>query len=243
MRKLFFSLLAATALTGAAHAGDLPSLKAPPAPPAIEPSWTGFYGGIQGGGAFGNTDFTQPNIGYRAKWQNDGVIGGVHFGFNYQVQQVVVGLQAQGDLLSVATTHSDSVHFSPNIFSASSHNDWIASIDGRLGYLVRGNILVYAIGGYAFADAQSSINNNAAQIGNISTSLNGYDVGGGVEYAINRSWSANLEYRFYDFDKFNALYTNTTTAFNEKTQFSTVRAGLSYHWGKEEAVPTVVAKF
>jgi outer membrane immunogenic protein len=53
MRKF---VIAATALafTGAAHAADMPLLKAPEM--AAPPSWTGFYIGINGGGVWGTAD-------------------------------------------------------------------------------------------------------------------------------------------------------------------------------------------
>jgi outer membrane immunogenic protein len=242
MRNILLSLLATHALTGAALAGDLPSSKAPPAPPAVENNWTGWYGGAQIGLALGSTSYTQPATGYHRNWSNDGVIGGVHFGYNYQIQQFVLGLQAQGDLLSVAGSGSDAATFTPNVLAVRSHNDWIASIDGRLGYVVKSNILLYAIGGYAIAGAQSSVQRNGVEIGNISTSVNGFDIGGGVEYAFNRNWSAKLEYRYYDFEPHNGLYTDGTTVFRETENFHTFRAGVSYHWAPEAPV-AVVAKY
>jgi outer membrane immunogenic protein len=241
MRKTLLSLLAATSLTGVAHAGDLPSSKAPPAAPVIDSSWTGWYGGVQGGGAFGNTQFEQPNIAYSSKWKNNGVIGGVHFGYNYQIQQFLIGVQADGDVLSVAGTGGGGNPAFTNS-NVTSHHDWLASIGGRLGYIYKNNILLYAIGGYSAIDAQSATYSAGVQNGQISTSYNGYNVGGGVEYAFTRNWSANLEYRYYDFSKFNALYTGKTVAFSEQTKFAVARIGVSYHWNVETPA-AVVAKY
>jgi opacity protein-like surface antigen len=241
MRSL--PLLAALALAGPALAGDLPSAKTPPAPPPpAENNWTGWYGGVQVGLALGSTHYRQPATAYRLNWDNDGVIGGVHFGYAHQIQKFVLGVQAQGDLLSVAGSGSDARTFAPNILTGRSHHDWIASIDGRVGYLARPDILIYALGGYAVAGAQSSIQSNGAEIGSISTSLNGYDVGGGAEYAFDPHWSAKLEYRYYDFEPHNGVLTGGTTRFREDVAFHTARAGLSYHWIADAAAP-VVAKY
>jgi outer membrane immunogenic protein len=65
MRRLGLALLASTALSlsigglvGSASAADLP-LKAPPPPPVLAYSWTGFYVGVHLGGAWGRKEFSE----------------------------------------------------------------------------------------------------------------------------------------------------------------------------------------
>jgi outer membrane immunogenic protein len=54
MKKLLVSSIAALGLIGApAFAADMAIKAAPPAPAPV-PTWTGFYGGIQFGGGWGN---------------------------------------------------------------------------------------------------------------------------------------------------------------------------------------------
>lgn len=241
MREFVLSLLAATAFAGAAQAGDLPSSKAPPAPPVIANyNWTGFYGGVQLGGAFGQTDFSLPASTYRKSFGDSGVFGGVHGGYNYQIQQIVVGAEAEFNALGDKGSFGDFTTFATP-YSVNAHHDWIGSIDGRLGYAVK-NYLIYAVGGYAFANANSAVLNNSVQVAGLSTSLNGYDVGGGVEYAFTRNWSGKFEYRYYQFDAITRPYTSAATLYAEKPYASTFRLGLAYHWGKEEPA-TVAAKY
>ena len=119
MRKLLVSLLAFTALTGAATAADLPTQKEPPV--VVVPSfiWTGFYGGVQLGGAFGQTAFSIPAYRYQKDWGNSGVFGGGHVGYNYQIQSLVLGAEAEFNAQSNKGSISDAVRFAPQIFNGS----------------------------------------------------------------------------------------------------------------------------
>jgi outer membrane immunogenic protein len=244
MRKLTLSLLAFTALTGAAIAADLPSEKAPPAPALELPAnWTGIYGGVQLGGAFGNTDLSFP--GYSGSWGNDGVIGGAHIGYNYQINQFVLGAEASFDLLSVQGHESNITTFSPNVFNGGSYHNYLISLDGRLGYAVK-NYLIYAIGGYAFTSNNSALTFNGIQVGSVSNTVNGYDIGGGVEYALTNQWSVRAEYRYYDFQSntnhfltSNKIFANQ--AFAESANTNVFRVGVSYKFGLAEPAPVVLA--
>src|SRR4249920_2561342 len=107
MQRIFLTLATATAFTVASAAtvlaADLarPVYKAPPPAPALY-SWTGFYVGIHGGGAWSNTDWFYPcsvtNIPQppcdRAQGGHSGEswLAGGQVGFNYQVGQWVWGI-------------------------------------------------------------------------------------------------------------------------------------------------------
>jgi hypothetical protein len=85
LRNLLLSSAALAALTGAVHAADLPSQAPPPVyvPPPVF-TWTGFYLGINGGGAVGDTQFNFNNVGISAR-SNDfsgGFVGGT-IGYDY----------------------------------------------------------------------------------------------------------------------------------------------------------------
>jgi outer membrane immunogenic protein len=62
MKHMCFSIAALAALTGTAAAADLVTrgYYPPPPPPIYVPlyNWTGFYIGINGGGGFGNSNWT-----------------------------------------------------------------------------------------------------------------------------------------------------------------------------------------
>ena len=111
MKRMLFagalSLFAATlvAATSAAWAADLPSAPPPQAParyvPAVAPvyNWSGIYIGINGGYAFGSTDWSSPGAGIVGTGTfntNGGLVGGTA-GFNFQSGQIVYGIEGDWD--------------------------------------------------------------------------------------------------------------------------------------------------
>jgi len=117
--KLFSTTAIISAMSASAFAADLPSRKAPPVYAAPEPIalWTGFYAGVNAGGAFGASsgltsaggdlydDYSPAAAGAAGALSatasgvgglnNSGFIGGGQVGYNYQFnQRFVVGLEA-----------------------------------------------------------------------------------------------------------------------------------------------------
>jgi outer membrane immunogenic protein len=114
------------------------------------------------------------------------------------------------------------------------NNNQLGSVTGRVGY-TWGPGLLYAKGGYAWKDN----NNTRVTIGGVPQAFavngnnrDGYTVGGGLEYMFAPSWSAKLEYQYYNFG------TTTFTAGPPAVVGSrftddehTVKAGLNYRFG------------
>jgi outer membrane immunogenic protein len=89
-----FALVAATVMSGAAHAADLPVLKAPP---SVAPAynWTGFYVGAHGGAAWADNKFVDV---LGATFTAQGGFGGGQIGYNWQTGPWVFGAEAEGSL-------------------------------------------------------------------------------------------------------------------------------------------------
>ena len=186
-----------------ANAADLPLRDTAPAPAARATrafDWTGFYLGAQVG-----------NQQLRAKTEilsatSSSFFGGLHAGYNKQLDSLVIGVE--GDLEYVA---------SAKVISQVGENghDWQGNLiqgsaRARLGYAFD-NALLYATGGVAF---MSTLHNS-------SSTLTGWTLGGGLEYALSKQWSARIEYRYSDFGKWNEAQSITSQA---------VRVGLSYRF-------------
>jgi outer membrane immunogenic protein len=96
------------ALGGAASAADLPP--APQLPPLeAQPLWTGFYAGLNVGGAFGSSRnaFTIAGFGLPSfSTSLAGAVGGAEAGYNWQTGPWVLGLEAnfEGSGLSGSRT-------------------------------------------------------------------------------------------------------------------------------------------
>src|SRR3954452_11679051 len=111
-RSAFVGATFAVLTAGGAMAADLP-VKAPPMVPPVLYSWTGFYVGANVGAAWGSDRVSTttspanfvPNPGFANQVDpltpgtNDrhGVIGGVQAGYNWQINSVVVGLEADAN--------------------------------------------------------------------------------------------------------------------------------------------------
>jgi outer membrane immunogenic protein len=106
-RKILLSTVALVAVTGTALAADLPSRAEPavyiPPPPIF--TWTGVYVGGQVGYQWGTSAtqafalvpvlLTPGALGaVQPSYKPDGIVGGAHLGYNYQVSQFVVGVEA-----------------------------------------------------------------------------------------------------------------------------------------------------
>lgn len=218
MTKILLATVAlcALALAGPVAAADLPS-KAPiykPLPVPTLYNWTGFYVGLYGGGGWGrhNASATGFSNGYNS---NGGLIGALA-GYNWQLDgPFVVGLEGDIAWASIRGTGTLS-----NGFSDSSNYRWLGSMRGRLGYAFD-NWMLFGTGGWAFANISHS--NSSGD--NFSTTRSGWTVGGGVEYAFLRNWTARLDYRYYDFGSYSGA---TPLAYSVSNKLQTVTVGLSY---------------
>jgi len=214
------------------------------------PLWTGFYVGVDGGGSFGdsenlrvrnNVDGTEADIGH---FHRDGGFGGGQIGYNWSGfgwgNQVVLGIEAdiQGSDIGSSFNRND-LNYSgfPTLFSASQNIDYFGTVRGRLGYAF-GNALLYATGGFAYANVNTKVNINSPS-GNFTNFLSSNDMetgwvaGGGVEYLFAPAWSAKIEYQYIDLGS-QTVSAVASDGFIDRmpfdNNFSTVRAGINYHF-------------
>ncbi len=162
MRALLLSTVAFAALAGSAFAADLPSRKEAPVYIAPTPafSWTGFYVGADIGGAFASSSLSNVVSGWTSNSSNtSGVMGGGYIGYNYQINNWVLGLEGdfQGTSNNQTHTYLATVGFGPifagDLMQQKSAMNWLAAINGRVG-IAYDRALFYAIGGAAWARSQ-----------------------------------------------------------------------------------------
>jgi|ERR1700733_10273463 outer membrane immunogenic protein len=258
MMRLFFGACAAAALISAPALGADMALKAPPMPP--EPTWTGWYIGINGGGAFNASDpfigsetnggipfvsGTWPGFGNFGNLTSSGGFGGGQVGFNWQRGAFVYGAEVDFQGAGVRGTQSATLPYivAPNTVTEglSSNLDWFGSVRGRLGYAWN-NVLLYATGGFAFGGVRNTFS-YADTFGftgfrNSSSTRGGYSAGAGIEYAFTPRLSAKFEYQFIDLGSSTIALTEffagapTTFADSATAHFwyNTFRLGLNYHF-------------
>lgn len=221
MRKptLFAAVASLMLLAGSvAQAADMPMKAAPPINPPPLYTWTGFYIGVNLGGAWTNTSSNNfdSNLG--------GVIGGGQIGYNWQAGQILLGVE--GDFQGSSQKGSGSTTIGGITYSTEGRIPWFATLRGRLGY-VNGPWLIYATGGGAWLNYELDV---SAAGGSASdhTTKGGWTVGGGVEWMFFPRWSAKLEYLYIDTNSTSVtLFGNT---FDARAKENIVRAGVNYHF-------------
>lgn len=151
-----------------------------------------------------------------------GFVGGLHFGYNYQINQFVLGAEGDFDYTSIQGSRAFSYDTSNGAIAGTLKlkSDWQGSARLRLGYAID-NFLLYATGGIAFADAQLQTNG----LGSSRTHV-GWTAGGGVEYAFTQNWIGRVEARYTDFDR--QTYQTPLGPVRVKWDETTATVGISY---------------
>jgi outer membrane immunogenic protein len=135
---------------------------------------------------------------------------GAQFGYNYQMQQMVIGFEA--DLDWTDGVRSTNFVAPPNgVITNNGHQsaglEWLGTARLRVGYAFD-RALIFATGGVAFGGvkAESSASqfdgaNTDIFAGSASGTKVGFALGGGLEYAFARNMSLKAEYLYYDLGK------------------------------------------
>ncbi len=151
------------------------------------------------------------------------LLGGVQIGYNYQIQNWVLGVEGEASGTGLQGSNRDPIY--PNINQ--SETDFVGVLGGRIGY-AWDRLLLYGKAGGAWAhDEYSVFSNTTFTVGGGSpppvtvttgtlvdaATVNrfGYMLGAGVEYALTPSWSIKAEYEFLDFGRQRVTLTPTTT--------------------------------
>jgi outer membrane immunogenic protein len=252
--RTFFAALGATVLATSAIAADLPR-KAPaalPVPSVV--SWTGFYVGIHAGYSWGRWDGDltfDPGTGPIAVFDPShrtidahGWLAGGQIGFNYQLNSLVFGLEADASWTNLKG--NGSFNTIPGDFNWAIENqlDWFGTVRGRAGVAVN-NFLFYGTAGVAFGQtkAHQVVTNIipcclVTAVSSASENHIGWTAGGGVEWMYSRNWSVKAEYLYVDLGSADYRFVgttfvgtpHTTDSFPADLTFHVVRLGVNYRF-------------
>jgi outer membrane immunogenic protein len=220
--------------------------------------WTGFYLGVNAGAALNNSEFENSleyvgaapldfsSIGSKASADEAAFTGGALFGYNWQIDRVVLGFETDFNYVGF---NGDS-HRSINDYPGGEGNDirqsfsmdggWFGTVRGRLGYAID-DLLFYGTGGLAYGSPEAesdwrAYSSTGVEIARSKATIDdvnlGWTAGAGVEYGIG-NWSLGLEYLYVDLGEsdWNAKLTGLAgdkedfkTHGSVDYQFSTLRA-------------------
>src|SRR5262249_27313089 len=209
--------LAAASATAADIPPAPPIVKAPVVAPLTAYDWTGFYIGINGGGAWGQSSFDGPT-GTGGNFNTSGWVAGGTAGYNLQYGRGVFGLEGDVDWSNI----SGSAPCVGGAATCQMTNDWLATARGRAGFAFD-RFLPFVTGGLAVGN----INANVPGVGSASNTNTGWTVGGGLEYALSRNITAKAEYLHVDLGSFNCGAACTGTPSNVDLTTNLVRGGVN----------------
>jgi outer membrane immunogenic protein len=229
MKRILIAGAFLLAAAAQALAADLPAPGPPPPYYPVVPfyNWTGFYLGLNGGGAFGNSNWTDPFDGPSGNFTVSGFLVGGTIGANYQIGSWVLGVEGDGDWSNLSGT---TFNASCAGVGCTTQSNWLATVRGRAGY-AWDRVLFYGTGGAAFANVQAA----AGALPFFSSTQVGWTAGAGVEYAFLPNWTAKVEYLFVDLANASCPVgncgatggVNTTVTLNENI----VRGGINFKFG------------
>ena len=165
-------------------------------------NWTGFYVGINGGGGWGRSTWSNPAGTAGRSITSGGLVGGT-LGYNYQIGQTVFGLEGDVDWSNIRGSRDGLCAGT----TCETRNDWLGTARGRIGYAFD-RFMPYITGGAAFGDIKAT----PAGFGTTTTTKTGWTVGGGVEFAIAGPWTAKVEYLYVDLGKGSAASRSAASA-------------------------------
>lgn len=165
----------------------------------------GLYVGGHAGGAWGDIDTTNVTNGtaywgltpgFSAPGEVDGVLGGGQIGYDFKFSGWVFGVELAGSYGDVDQTL---LPFVDDVYTVEAN--WLANASARIGWLWNGRTLLYAKGGYAMAEIETTETDTVApNTGAFSTSErhSGWLAGGGIEHMISDEFSFGIEYAYMD---------------------------------------------
>ncbi len=233
MKKFLFAAAAAALAIGSAHGADLGRraapvyYKAPAAVPAAVYNWTGFYIGVNGGGAWGTTTGDELPTFFGGNHDISGGLVGGTVGYNYQVSNWVLGVEADWDWADLNGSRSSVAV--PSLVESARVKD-LGTVRGRIGY-AWDRALLYGTGGFAWTD-RMAVSCSGCGLTPDTHSLDGWTLGAGLEYGITPNLSAKAEYLFVHLDPGNYFVSQGCPGpCTIGANVNVVRAGLNWRLG------------
>jgi opacity protein-like surface antigen len=167
----------------------------------VRNDWSGFYAGVVGGGDWGRSKHLNNGGGNNNTLANDitstfhvnGALLGASAGYNTQFASMwLFGVEGDMSWSNASGTASLIPPFNTPKH-AGTQESWLATARVRLGVVPVDRWLAYVTGGVALADVKAQIINPDTTFTE-SHIRGGWTVGACAEVALDRNWSAKLEY-------------------------------------------------
>jgi outer membrane immunogenic protein len=223
------ALLAFTfAFTGAAQAqtGVYPSKRTYAAATAKR-TWTGLYGGFNVGYGLAGVSDSAPIAVTSMMY---GYVAGAQIGYNYQIESIVLGVEADIQASGMSQSYSRTIPIVGN-FEAGHKIPYFGTLRARFGFAFDcGCVMAYGTVGIAYGAYEPY----AAALGiTVSKTYTNpaLAVGAGVEWRIAQQWTAKLEGLYLDTGNVGSNITLPVLGTIEaRARASVMRLGVNYHF-------------
>jgi outer membrane immunogenic protein len=239
--------VSAVVCAGVATAADLGAAPYDKTPAYIVPvyNWSGGYIGLNVGYGWGRSADTSglgaPIVFSDTVTSNmNGVLGGAQIGYNSQIQNWVVGIEADFQGTGQRSTHPLTCPAGVCTgavlpVTMSQELDFFGTVRARAGFTIVPTVLLYGTAGLAYGQVDGNTNLlGAVRAQNYNP---GWTAGGGIEAAMGGGWSARIEYLYLDLARDTQTFnSNVLTVgggtlaanFNSHVTDNIVRFGLNY---------------
>lgn len=214
MRVVSFGLLAILLGTGSAFAAG-----------AYEPltagemvDWSGAHLGANVGWGTGQVTgtYSGPSIPTSTvvPFSTSGAIGGLQAGYDFQVNHMVFGVEADVDMANI-TGSGVQYNSGGTVVTATTKINWVATLRGRAGFAFD-RFLIYGTGGVVSANNTLTLVSTGGFTGTATNSQthSGWVLGFGADYSLTKQWSIGAEYKHLYLGS--ATYTDPTNIPNSK---------------------------
>jgi outer membrane immunogenic protein len=233
MKKFLIAGLAAAAITSGAQAADLGVPRGAIADVVVAPvfSWTGFYIGAHLGYGTSSVNYLiDPGAGNNSFSRSaNGLLGGAQIGYNYQINNFVLGIEADYSFAGLRTGN-----YACTIGQAATCNarvNGLGSVRGRAGVAVD-RALLYLTAGLGVGSFRygRAFDVPPPAITGASSTRAGLVVGGGAEFAVTQNVTIRGEYLYYHFNNPTFAIGTLSDAFTTRVQSNvhTFRVGVNY---------------
>lgn len=164
-------------------------------------NWSGVYFGAGIGSVASQTDWNYINNGAALSQSSSDAIVALHAGYQHQfLGGLVIGAE-MGYGRTLGTNFGSATCPNP-AFNCQTRVDDFFTVGGKVGFAMD-NLLLYATGGYAQANAfsQATATTGGSVIEVFSAKHGGTYLGGGFDYALTKSFSVGVDYKRIDLNK------------------------------------------
>jgi outer membrane immunogenic protein len=176
-----------------------------------------------------------------------GAIGGVQAGYNWQLNSLVFGVEADIQAAGLRDDRTCTLTCLPLLHEWSNQYDqelgWFGTVRGRLG-LASGSVLSYVTGGLAVGGVNTGINEvffGFPAVGSFRETRTGWTAGGGLEASLGGNWTGKIEYLYIDLGSQSGSFSFTNLPHNFNYYSSDInehiiRVGANYRFGRSGAM-------